>query len=157
MSKFRKKQGNDQPEISTASLPDIIFMLLFFFMVVTVMKENPLKVDVIVPTATELEKLEPKSLVHYIYIGKPKPQFEVIYVTAPRIQLNDAFADKTEIVGFVRAEREKVSEAERDFLTTSLRVDKTATMGIISDVKTELRKVNQLRVNYSSSIRTDKL
>jgi hypothetical protein len=126
-------------------------------MVVTVMKENPLKVDVIVPTATELEKLEPKSLVHYIYIGKPKPQFEVIYGTAPRIQLNDAFADKTEIVGFVRAEREKVSEAERDFLTTSLRVDKTATMGIISDVKTELRKVNQLRVNYSSSIRTDKL
>ncbi len=157
MSKFRKKQGNSKPEISTASLPDIIFMLLFFFMVVTVMKENPLKVEVIVPSATELEKLERKSLVNHIYIGQPKAQFIESYGTAPRIQLNDMLADKSQIASFIRMNRENVSEEERDYLTTSLRVDKKVTMGIVSDVKTELRRVNQLRVNYSSNFRANEL
>jgi biopolymer transport protein ExbD len=157
MSKFSKKRGASTPEISTASLPDIIFMLLFFFMVVTVMKESTLKVQVSVPNATELEKLERKSLVHHIYIGKPTAQYQQQYGTAPRMQLNDQFAVIDDIPLFLEQEKLKVNEKERDFLTTSLRVDKEATMGIVSDVKTKLRKSNQLKINYSARLRTGDL
>lgn len=157
MSKFSKKRGGSTPEISTASLPDIIFMLLFFFMVVTVMKDSSLKVKVTVPDATELEKLERKSLVHYIYVGSPLPQFQDQYGTAPRIQLNDQFAIVDDIPLFLEQEKIKVNEKERDFITTSLRVDREATMGIVSDVKTILRKSNQLRLNYSARLRTGDL
>jgi biopolymer transport protein ExbD len=157
MSKFSKKRGASSPEISTASLPDIIFMLLFFFMVVTVMKESTLKVDVLVPSATELEKLERKSLVHYVYIGRPRDQFQTQYGTAPRIQLNDQFAEVEDIPLFLEQEKLKVMEEERDYLTTSLRVDQTATMGIVSDVKTILRKSGQLKVNYSARVRSGDL
>jgi biopolymer transport protein ExbD len=153
MSKFSKKRGASTPEISTASLPDIIFMLLFFFMVVTVMKESTLKVQVSVPNATELEKLERKSLVHHIYIGKPTAQYQAQYGTAPRMQLNDQFAIIEDIPLFLEQEKLKVREEERDFLTTSLRVDREATMGIVSDVKTKLRKSNQLKINYSARLR----
>lgn len=139
MAKFEKKRGASGAEISTASLPDIIFMLLFFFMVVTVMKESSLKVQVSVPSATELEKLERKSLVHHIYVGRPTTQYQSQYGTAPRIQLNDQFATTDDIPLFLEKEKAKVMEAERSLLTTSLRVDKTVTMGIVTDVKTELR------------------
>lgn len=157
MSKFSKKRGASSPEISTASLPDIIFMLLFFFMVVTVMKESTLKVDVLVPSATELEKLERKSLVHYVYIGRPRDQYQAQYGTAPRIQLNDQFAVVEDIPLFLEQEKLKVVEEEREYLTTSLRVDQTATMGIVSDVKTILRKSGQLKVNYSARVRSGDL
>ena len=71
MAKFKKKGGKGTPAISTASLPDIIFMLLFFFMVTTTMREATLLVRVVAPQATEVQKLEKKSLVDYIYIGPP--------------------------------------------------------------------------------------
>jgi biopolymer transport protein ExbD len=157
MAKFEKKRGASSAEISTASLPDIIFMLLFFFMVVTVMKESSLKVQVSVPSATELEKLERKSLVHHIYIGRPTTQYQSQYGTAPRIQLNDQFATTDDIPLFLEKEKAKVMEAERSLLTTSLRVDKTVTMGIVTDVKTELRKSGQIKINYSSRMRTGEL
>lgn len=157
MSKFSKKRGGSTPEISTASLPDIIFMLLFFFMVVTVMKDSSMKVQVTVPEATELEKLERKSLVHHVYIGEPLAQYQDIYGNAPQLQLNGQISKVEEVGLFIEGIRENTIEAERDFLTTSLRVDKGATMGIVSDTKIELRKVNQLKINYSSRKRLESL
>jgi len=153
MAKFEKKRGKTTPEISTASLPDIIFILLFFFMVVTVMREMELKVKVIPPKATELNKLEKKSLVSYIYIGPPIARYTKTLGTAPRIQLNDVFATKEDIAAFIESERAKVDEKLIPLMTTSLRVDKDVKMGIVSDVKWELRKVNALKLNYSCSKR----
>ena len=150
MSKFTKKRGKASPEVSTASLPDIIFMLLFFFMVVTVMRSSDRLVDVIVPTATELTKLEKKSLVNQIYIGKPKDQYRDIYGSAARIQLNDKISDEDDIPIFLEKHKIKVPENQRTKITTSLRVDGEVTMGIVQDVKTALRKANQLKVNYST-------
>ena len=155
MSKFKKKRGSTSPAISTASLPDIIFMLLFFFMVVTVMRNSELMVDVHVPSATELQKLEKKSLVNYIYIGRPKEQFRSVYGTSPRIQLNDKFANEADIPLFLEKHRIKVPESQKNLITTSLRVDGDVTMGIVQDVKTALRKANQLKVNYSARKRVD--
>ena len=155
MSKFTKKRGKASPAISTASLPDIIFMLLFFFMVVTVMRSSDRLVDVIVPEATELTKLEKKSLVNQIYIGKPKDQFKDIYGTSPRIQLNDKISDEDDIPIFLEKHKIKVPENQRSKITSSLRVDGEVTMGIVQDVKTALRKANQLKINYSTRPRAN--
>ena len=153
MSKFSKKRGKAKPTISTASLPDIIFMLLFFFMVVTVLRDAELKVTVNTPQATELTKLEKKSLVNYLYIGKPNKRFQPLYGTIPRLQLGDKISPVFEIPLFLEKHRVKVSENQRPGITSSLRIDGKVTMGIVQDVKTELRKSNQLKVNYSAKKR----
>jgi len=150
MSKFSKKRGKASPEISTASLPDIIFMLLFFFMVVTVLRDASLKVKVQTPQASELVKLEKKSLVNYIYIGVPTEEHRELAGTKPRIQLGDKFSTTGDIPLFLENHRVKVDERQRGLITSSLRVDKDVTMGIVSDVKTALRKAGQFKVNYSA-------
>lgn len=155
MSKFSQKSGKGAPGISTASLPDIIFILLFFFMVVTVMRDSELKVKVITPSATELTKLEEKSLVNYLYVGRPIQKFQSLYGTKPRLQLGDKFADINEIPLFLEKHKVKVPEVKRPRITSSLRVDGTVTMGIVQDIKTQLRKSGQLKVNYSAKKRAD--
>ena len=156
MGKFTKKRGKTSPAISTASLPDIIFMLLFFFMVVTVLRDAELKVEQITPFATELTKLEKKSLVKFMYIGKPLKDYQAIYGTGPRLQLGDKFSDVREIPIFLEQHRLKVPEGQRDAITTSLKVDGNVTMGIIQDVKTQLRKSGQQKVNYSAKRKQEK-
>jgi biopolymer transport protein ExbD len=157
MSKFATKRGRPEPSISTASLPDIIFILLFFFMVVTKMRESELKVTVVTPFASELTKLEEKSLVATINIGRPSQKYRPIYGTKPQIQLNDKFArvggEESEIRYFMENFRTKVPESRRQQITASLRVDGGVTMGIVADVKTALRKSAQLKVNYSAKRR----
>lgn len=148
--KFEKKRGKTTPAISTASLPDIIFILLFFFMVVTVMRTMEVKVRNRLPKATELTKLERKSLVSYIYIGSPIQKYQKQLGTAPRIQLNDQFATVDEIPNFVENERNKVDERLQPAMTFALRIDKEVKMGIVSDVKLQLRKSNALKINYSA-------
>jgi biopolymer transport protein ExbD len=156
MSKFKKKKDGESPAVNTAALPDIVFMLLFFFMVTTVMREVTLKVKVVTPQATEVNKLERKSLVSYIYIGEPIASLQGQFGTADRIQLNDAFASKKDILAFVEGEKEQTDPAEVPFLTWSLKVDKESEMGIVTDVKQELRKANALKINYSTG-KTDKI
>ncbi len=155
MPQFNKKRGKATPEVSTASLPDIIFMLLFFFMVVTKLKDSSLMVKVTTPKATELVKLEQKNLVNYLYIGKPIEKYQGLYGTKPRLQLGDAFKEIDDIPLFIEQFRIKIPEVQRKRIISSLRVDGKVTMGIVSDVKTELRKANQLKVNYSAKVRED--
>ncbi|MEA3444593.1 MAG: biopolymer transporter ExbD [Bacteroidota bacterium] len=150
MAKFQRKGKGGMPAISTSSLPDIVFMLLFFFMVSTVMRETSLKIDVTVPAATEIIKLEKKSLVSYIYVGAPMNQFQSKYGTEPRIQLNDQFAQVGDVIQFIISEREAQDEAVVPLMTTSLKVDGKTEMGIVTDIKQELRKCSALKINYST-------
>jgi biopolymer transport protein ExbD len=143
MSKFKKKKKG-LPAISTASLPDIVFMLLFFFMVSTTMRETDLKVKLTLPFATEVKKLERKSLVSYIYVGKVNGQ------GGDKIQLNDRISDVKNIKYFVFAERETHSEDEIPLLTTSIKADINSNVGTITDIKEELRNVDALKINYST-------
>ncbi|WP_421871934.1 ExbD/TolR family protein [Marinoscillum sp.] len=152
MSKF-KKSSNTQQDIPTAALPDIIFMLLFFFMVTTVMRETDIMVKQQLPRATQLTKIERKSLVSYIYIGEPKNTS--LYGNEPKVQTNDNLVDVNDIVLFVNQEKDKLSEAERDKITMSMKVDVDVKMGIVSDVQQELREANALKVLYSSVRRAD--
>ena len=152
MGKFKKKT-NTSNEIPTAALPDIIFMLLFFFMVTTVMRETDIMVKQQLPRATQLSKLERKSLVSYIYIGEPKNT--AVYGEEPKIQTNDVFIEKEDVIQFVNTEKDKLSEAERDQITMSMKVDIDVKMGIVSDVQQELRKGNARKLLYSSLLRSD--
>ncbi len=151
MSKFKKKKGGEIPAVNTASLPDIVFMLLFFFMVATVMREDTLMIENRLPSANQIEKLEKKNLVMYIYVGKPSSAYKATYGNEARIQLNDKFAQVSEIGAFIASERATKREEEIPYLTTSLRVDKEANMGIVGDIKQELRKVNALKINYTTT------
>lgn len=147
MSRFKEKKSGT-PAISTASLPDIIFMLLFFFMVTTVMRETDLLVKITLPEASETTKLEDKALVDYLYIGPPMSKE---LGTEPVLQLNDQFAKLNEIDPWVSAGNERRDEVLRPKITRSLKVDKETAMKIVTDVKQELRKSNALKINYSTS------
>ena len=136
MSKFSKKKIGELPPVSTASLPDIVFMLLFFFMTVTVMKDSSLKVENVLPNASEIKKLEKKDRVIYIYVGKPTQEYQKVF--------------GSDVGDYILAERAKKSQELQNVLTTALKVDKNANMGLISDIKQELRKVNALKVNYTT-------
>ncbi len=150
MSKFAKKKSGELPAVSTASLPDIVFMLLFFFMTVTVMKDSSLKVENVLPNASEIKKLEKKDRVITIYVGPPTQEYQKVFGTEPKIQLNDKFAGPTEVGDYILMERAKKAQELQNVLTTSLKVDKNANMGLVSDIKQELRKVNALKVNYTT-------
>jgi len=151
MSKFKKNKKSGTPPISTASLPDIVFMLLFFFMVTTVMRETEMLVDNILPQATEVKKLQRKSLVSYIYVGAPSGNNRKLkYGTKAKIQLNDAYADVEDVQAFIIAERESRAEEEIPLLTTSIKADIDVKMGIVSDIKQELRKAQSYKINYST-------
>lgn len=150
MAVMKKKGGKGLPPISTASLPDIIFMLLFFFMVTTTMREQELKVGYTLPSASEVQKLEKKSLVSYIHIGKPTRQLQTQWGTASRIQLNDSYKETRDILDFIAAERDKLSENDRASMTVSLKVDVDTNMGVVTDVKQELRRANALRTFYAA-------
>ncbi len=149
MSKFKEKGKRGLPPVNTASLPDIIFMLLFFFMVTTVMREVDLKVKIKLPDATEVDKLESKALVDYIYIGPPTDAGK--FGSEPRIQLDDQYAALDEIIPWKNEKVGAREEAEQPLVTTSMKVDKKTYMKIVTDVKQELRQGNYLKINYSTT------
>jgi len=152
MARFKKEGKKDVPELNMGSMSDIIFMFLFFFMVITTMRESSLMVKATVPAATAIQKLEKKSLVSNINIGAPNTAELVRRLgPEPRIQLNDKFKEVKEIVQFVEEEREKRSEEDRQMITWSLRVDRDVKMGIVTDVKQEMRKASAFKINYSTS------
>lgn len=150
MSKFKKGGKKEMPAITSSSLSDIVFMLLFFFMVTTQMRETENKVSVKVPEASEVVKLERKDLNSYINIGTPIRALQAQFGTEPRIQLNDSFKTTTDIRNFIAAERESKSEQDRQFMTVSIRADQDVRMGIVSDVKQELRRCSALKIMYSA-------
>ena len=150
MAKIRKDKKKELPAISTASLPDIIFMLLFFFMAATTMREVTLVVQIKATSASEIQKIEDKSLVSYVYVGKPVKRLIAKMGDESRIQLNDKFAEPTDLKDFISTEVNKISEDKKKKHIVSLKVDEKTKMGIVTDVKQELRKANALKINYSA-------
>lgn len=151
MSRFKKKKEDGVPAISTASLPDSVFMLLFFFMVSTVMKDNDLMLENSLPKADQVTKLEKKDRVMFIFAGKPHEKYSRQYGAGSRIQLNDRLSDISDIKNFVLAERAARDPALEKVLTTSLKIDKHVKMGLVGEIKQELRKMDALKINYTTT------
>ncbi|MBD3628980.1 MULTISPECIES: ExbD/TolR family protein [Cyclobacterium] len=147
MSKFKKKT-KAETNIPTSALPDIIFMLLFFFMVTTVLREQEILVEQKIPQATQLQKIQKKTLISYLYVGKPKNTS--MYGSEPRIQANDVLINTSDIVLWVNQEKDNLSEAERDQIWISLKADRDVKMGPISDIQFELREADARKLMYAS-------
>ena len=150
MSRFNQKEKRTVPQPPSGSLSDIVFMLLFFFMVTTTMRETENKVMVKLPEASEVAKLERKDLTSYINIGTPTRNLQAQYGTESRIQLHDSFKTTVEIRDFIAAERDAMSEADRSFMTVAIKADENTRMGIVTDVKQELRKCSALKIMYTA-------
>lgn len=151
MSKFKKKKSGSLPAISTASLPDIVFMLLFFFMTATTMKDSDLMIENKLPKADQTAKLFKKQYVMYIYAGKPSERYQNTLGQSDRVQLADKISSVADIRNFVITERAQRNSEDEKYLTASLKIDKNVKMGLVQDIKQELRKVDQLRVNYTTT------
>ncbi len=146
MSKFKQKKGGDLPAVNTASLPDIVFMLLFFFMVATVLRKNDVKVAQGLPTSDQTEKLKKDRSV-YIYAGKPGLGYKELG-TEGKIQIGDKFVNIDEVQPAILEEREKLRDELKDRVMVAFKVDKETNSGLIYDVKQELREANLLKVIY---------
>ena len=147
MSKFKKKAVVKQ-DIPTSSMPDVVFMLLFFFMVTTELRETAIDVQQRIPEATQLRKLQRKSLVTNLYIGEPKKTEQ--FGKEAKIQADDVFIEPKDIVLWVNRQKDLLPENERDQLTVALKVDNEAKRGIIADVESELRKANARKILYTT-------
>lgn len=143
------------PELNTSSLPDLVFAFLFFIMMVTSMREVTLKVVFQAPQATELQKLEKKSLVTFIYVGKPTQELRAKMGSETRLQLNDQIADVDEIQDYIAQEKSSMKEEDQPFMTVSIKADKETKMGVITDVKQALREAYALKISYSARQRVD--
>ena len=150
MSMFKRKD-HSVPGLNTASLPDLIFTVLFFFMIVTHMKENQMKVKYQVPQGTKLERLAKKSTVSHIYIGKPYKGGE-----DNAVQVNDKIVDAADVEDFIAAERKRMAPDDAKNMTVSIKADKKADMGVVTDVKQSLRRANALKILYSGKKSTKK-
>jgi biopolymer transport protein ExbD len=150
MGRFKKEGKKELPAFNSSSMSDIVFMFLFFFMVITTMREAELFVRTHVPSASEIQKLERKSLVSNINIGPPHEKYKAKLGSEPRIQLNDQFSDIRDIIEFVEKEKQRRNEEDRTMITWSLRVDESVKMGIVTDVKQQMRTAIAFKVNYST-------
>lgn len=146
---FRRRR-HVVPGLNTASLPDLIFTVLFFFMIVTHMQKVAVKVQYRVPHGTELARLTKKTAVTYVYIGKPTAELRKVYGNGTRIQLNDKFAAPEDVADYVSAERERMSPEDRQQMTVSIKADRGTHMGVVSDVKRALTQAKAYRISYSA-------
>ena len=150
MSKFSDKGKAEMPELNTSSLPDLIFSILFFFMIVTSMREQEVKVQVELPKGSELTKVERKSAITNIYIGTPMNNKES---QEAGLQLNDRQLSRREVVNlksYIVEEKERLGNKAAK-MKVALKVDNNIDMGLLSDVKMQLRKAYALQIFYSAN------
>ena len=145
------------PELNTSSLPDLVFAFLFFIMMVTTIREVTPKVSFSnLPTATELTKLEEKSLVTFIYVGKPNKEYREMYGSNSAIQLNDQVTQNpTAVYSYLKQSQSKIKDERRNLMQVSLKADKDTKMNIISQIKEERRRADALNLRYSARKRNN--
>lgn len=153
---FFSRTRRTVPTLNTSSLPDLVFTVLFFFITVTHMRQVTLKVKYRVPQGTELTRLTRKSAVTHIYIGRPVDAQGRVKGGKPRIQINDKYADAPMITDFVSEERRRMKPEDAKNMTVSLKVDRAADMGTVSDVKLALRRGGAFHINYSAVAKKEK-
>ena len=147
MGKFNKSGAREMPEMNTSSMPDIVFAILFFFMVTTTMRSETLMVQMKLPSATEVQKLEKKSLVTYINIGVP---MDSRLGTGTQMQLNDRFADVSDIQNYIAQEKASMNEADQPLMTVSIKADGATRVQYITEVKQALLQAYALNISYSA-------
>ena len=154
----RNNEDRDVPMLNTSSLPDLIFTVLFFFMIVTHMRDVDLKVRYEVPQGTEIQKLGHKASVVHIYVGKRMNVNDNLNDNVNEngeffIQLNNEIATLADIKEFLDNERSRMNSEDQGRMTVSIKADRDVPMGLISDIKQTLQQNYALRINYSATER----
>ena len=149
MISFRRRK-HEVPALNTSSLPDLIFTVLFFFMIVTHMRQVTVKVKYRVPQGKELMRLTKKSAVSYIYVGSPVENKSFPSDSAC-VQLNDKLVTVAEVMDYISAEKKRMSAEDQELMTVSIKADRNTKMGVITDIKQALRQAKMLRINYSAT------
>ncbi|MDD2298918.1 MAG: biopolymer transporter ExbD [Fermentimonas sp.] len=147
MGKFNKSGKKEVPAMNTSSMPDIVFAVLFFFIITTTLRSETLMVRMKLPTASEVQKLEKKSLVTYINIGPP---LDARLGSGTQMQLNDRFAQVTDIQNYIAQEKASMNEADQPLMTVSIKADDNTRMQYITEVKQALRQAYALKISYSA-------
>ena len=145
-----RRRDREMPGLNMAAMPDLIFTVLFFFMIVTHMRETEVKVQYQMPQGAQLEKLEKKATIAHLYIGRPTLEQQKTLGDTVVIQLNDRIVPINQLAEAVREERRQMGEEDGTRMTIALRADRQTEMGVILAVKNELRKAGALRINYSA-------
>ena len=151
MQRMFHRNNHEVPALNTSSLPDLIFTVLFFFMIVTHMRDVELKVRYEVPQGTELQKLTHKSAVIYIYVGRGYTASHQTDGEDMQIQLNDRIATIDDIKSYIEKERASMSPEDQARMTVSIKADRDTPMGQIADIKRMLQQSFALKIHYSAS------
>ena len=145
----RRRHG--VPTLNVASMPDLIFTVLFFFMIVTHMRSDKVKVRLEVPAGSEVKKLTGHPAIINIYIGRQGDKETGKQDNTWLVQLNGDLVSPSEIPARINAIRSKLSPENAERLTVSFRADRHAPMGLVSDVKQALQQAYALKINYSAT------
>lgn len=129
--------------MNTSALPDLIFTVLFFFMIVTHMRTETAKVRLEVPQGTELTKATKKRTITNLYIGRDDKG-------ETRIQIGERIVPLEMLGSVVTAVRNKMNDEDIELHTINIKADRDTPMGVITDVKQELRKAGALNIRYSA-------
>lgn len=150
MISIRRRKKRSVPSLNMASMPDLIFTVLFFFMLVTHMRTEEVKVKYDVPTGTEVSETKQRYGLANIYIGK-------VENGDVRIQVNDKIVTMPQVGQVIADYRSKLKNTDDGSpMTVNLRVDKGIPMGIVNDVKMELRRAGALTIRYSANEESNK-
>ena len=140
---FGNRDRRQMPQLNTASLPDLIFTVLFFFMIVTHMRKVTLKVEYTLPQGTELTRLTKKQAVTHVYIGRAGKEASVI-------QVNDKFVSAQDVADYVAAEKRRMAPDDQMRMTVAVKADRATRMAVVNDVKRAIRLGGASRINYSA-------
>jgi len=148
--RIERNREHRQPELNMQSLPDLIFTVLFFFMLVTTMRSVPVKVDYKAPEGITLSQLKKSATTLYVYVGKPIRPLPGIDADEVAIQVGERFVKMEEVGREVEAFTDNLLPDEQEQMTVSMKIDSHVPMGIVNDLKMELRKVGALKVHYTA-------
>ena len=141
---IRRKKHRSVPGLNMASMPDLIFTVLFFFMIVTHMRNETVKVNLQVPQGTEVTKSSNKFSTINLYIGRN-------HYGDTQIQVNDRMCSLEQVGALVQEFRSHLSEENQENFIVNLRADRNTDMGIVNDIKKELRNAGALTIRYSAT------
>ncbi len=157
MSMFTRNRRRRIPGINSSSLPDLIFTVLFFFMIVTNMRQDQLKVDHRMPQSRQLERVTNKQGLMYIHIGRPATGVASADVpptcdaaAGMVIQINESYVTVDDIGRIVSEERARMKPEDARNMRVIIKADRHTPMGLVNDVKQALRRSDVLNIIYAA-------
>lgn len=149
--KFKREANKSTPAVSTAALPDIVFMLLFFFMVAASIRPSDYQqfIELEQAKTSSVTDIAKKDMIAYLYLGIPKNKSQ--YPQDFLLLLNDKPAQLSEIRGWISDEMSSrnYNDLEKFGLMTQMTIDRRAKVGYVQAIKEQLSYATAFNVSYA--------